>query len=92
MALNQLEQEDLRGARWGSSAHMHALIEAMRLAWVDTLQFCADPDFSPVPLDGLLSKQYAKQRRADISPDKARTWHVAEQLCMELLEASLSWP
>ena len=45
----------------------------MRLAFSDTLQFCADPDHSPVPLEQLLSKAYAQQRRADVyRPDKVQ--------------------
>ena len=70
MALDQLEQESLQGARWGSGAHLHTQIEAMRLAFSDTLAFCADPDHAPVPLDSLLSKQYAQQRRRDVNPDR----------------------
>ena len=72
LALNQLDQEDLSSAHWGSAQHLHKQIEAMRLGFSDTLQFCADPDHSPIPLDSLLSKQYAQRRRGDVKADRVR--------------------
>jgi gamma-glutamyltranspeptidase len=45
MALNSLELEtDLGDRKWGSSEHMHAAIESMRLGFVDALQYNADPE------------------------------------------------
>ena len=44
MALNSLELEaDLMKKGWGSAEHLHAAIESMRLGFVDTLQYNADP-------------------------------------------------
>ena len=44
MALNSLELEgDLKKKGWGSAEHLHAAIESMRLGFVDTLQYNADP-------------------------------------------------
>ena len=66
MALNSLEEDkQLRKRRWGCTEHLHSAIEAMRLGFSDTLAYCADPNAVNVPLDDLLSKQYAKRRRAD---------------------------
>ncbi len=42
----------------------HYVIEAMRLAYADRAAFLADPDGLDVPLEGLLSKAYAAERRA----------------------------
>jgi len=71
VALNILEQEpDFGGAPWGSGAHLHAQLSAMRLAFADVLQYGADPDVVHVPLDTLLSKEHAAERRASSHPDK----------------------
>ena len=44
MAMNSLETEaDLKRMGWGSAEHLHAAIESMRLGFVDTLQYNADP-------------------------------------------------
>ena len=52
-------------------------IESMRLAFSDTLQYCGDPDQSHVALDELLSKPYARKRRADLfSPNKVQALHA----------------
>ena len=51
---------------------LHLKIEAEKLAFSDLERYVADPKFAPVPVAGLLSKAYAKQRAALIDPDKAR--------------------
>ncbi|CAK0786946.1 hypothetical protein CVIRNUC_010160 [Coccomyxa viridis] len=73
MAMNSLELEGgLKGMGWGSPQHLHAAIESMRLGFVDTLQYNADPEVVPVPIDDLISKEYAKRRRAELyRPDRA---------------------
>ena len=44
MAMNSLEMETgLKEMGWGSAQHLHAAIESMRLGFVDTLQYNADP-------------------------------------------------
>jgi gamma-glutamyltranspeptidase/glutathione hydrolase len=49
-----------------SAAELHKKIEAMKLAYADLYRYNADPRFAKVPLKGLLSKQYAKQRAKQI--------------------------
>lgn len=71
MALNILEGFELGQWAWDDPARLHRMIEAMRLAFADASRYIADPHFSPVPVDGLLSKSYAEQRRALIHPDQA---------------------
>jgi len=51
---------------------LHLKIEAEKLAFSDLERYVADPRFARVPLAGLLSKPYAKQRAALIDPEKAR--------------------
>jgi gamma-glutamyltranspeptidase/glutathione hydrolase len=53
-----------------SAAELHKRIEAMKLAYAD-LRYDADPRFVKVPVKGLLSKDYARQRAALIDPKKA---------------------
>ena len=53
------------------SAELHKKIEAMKLAYTDLYRYNADPRFAKVPVAGLLSTSYAKERAALINPDKA---------------------
>jgi gamma-glutamyltranspeptidase / glutathione hydrolase len=50
---------------------LHKKIEAMKLAYTDLYRYNADPRFAKVPVQGLLAKDYAAERAALISPDKA---------------------
>jgi gamma-glutamyltranspeptidase/glutathione hydrolase len=47
------------------------MIEAMRRAYLDRARYLGDPDFTKVPVDKLLSKQYARELAQSIDPDKA---------------------
>lgn len=69
--LTILEGFDLRGMGWNSPEALHVMIEAKKLAFEDRAKFYADPDFAEIPLAGLLSKDYAAERRALIDPDRA---------------------
>jgi gamma-glutamyltranspeptidase/glutathione hydrolase len=71
MALNILEGFDLAGQDPLSTERLHLLIEAMRLAFADARRFVADMAFLPPPLDGLLSKSYAAERRKLLDPARA---------------------
>ena len=69
--LNILEGYDL--AKWGynSPDALHFEIEAKKLAFEDRAKFYADPAFAKIPLRGLLSKDYAAERRKLINPRRA---------------------
>ena len=69
--LNILEGFDLRTMGRNSPETLHAMIEAKKIAWADRAKFYADPDFAKIPLAGLLSKQYAAERRKLIDPNHA---------------------
>jgi len=71
LALNILEAFDLRGLDPLSPERLHLQIEALRIAFADTRWFVADPAVSPAPLDALLSKDYAAERRKLIDPRRA---------------------
>lgn len=69
--LNILEGFDLRAMGFNSADALHVMIEAKKLAFEDRAKFYADPEFSRIPLAGLLSKAYAAERRALIDPKRA---------------------
>ncbi len=69
--LNILEGFDLRAMGRNSPETLHTMIEAKKIAWADRAKFYADPDFAKIPLAGLLSKQYAAERRKLIDPNHA---------------------
>ena len=69
--LNVLEGYDFSKIPFGSPEHIHLFVEAKKLAFADRARFYADPAFSPAPVQRLISKDYAAQRRALISMDKA---------------------
>jgi len=69
--LNMLEGFDIASMGFGSAEYLHALIEAKKLAWEDRAKFYADMDFVDVPVEHLISKSYADERRKLISMDRA---------------------
>ncbi|AJC47250.1 MULTISPECIES: gamma-glutamyltransferase [Xanthomonas] len=69
--LNILEGYDFSRIPFGSAEHVHLFTEAKKLAFADRARFYADPAFQPAPLARLISKDYAAQRRALISMDRA---------------------
>jgi gamma-glutamyltranspeptidase/glutathione hydrolase len=71
--LNILENFDLAGAGFQSPASLHLQIEAKRLAYEDRARYYADPHFSQVPVEWLISKEYAAQRAKLIRPDRILT-------------------
>lgn len=69
--LNILEGFDLRAMGRNSPETLHTMIEAKKIAWADRAKFYADPAFAKIPLTGLLSKEYATERRTLIDPNHA---------------------
>ncbi len=69
--LNIMEQFSPAKSGPLSSEEIHKRIEAMKLAYADLARYNADPRFAKVPVAGLLSKEYAKQRAQLIDPQKA---------------------
>ncbi|MEL6675480.1 MAG: gamma-glutamyltransferase [Bacteroidota bacterium] len=61
--LNILEAYDLAGMGFGSAEYIHAFVEAKKLAFEDRAKFYADPQFVHVPVQELISKSYAEDRR-----------------------------
>ncbi len=71
LALNLLEGFDLSALEPLSVERLHLEIEAMRLAFADARWYVADPQFSDIPLEELLSREYADARRKLIDPHHA---------------------
>ena len=69
--LNMLEPHDIKGKGFGSASTAHHLIEAERRAYADRAEFLGDPDFYPVPVARLTSKDYARARFADFDHAQA---------------------
>jgi gamma-glutamyltranspeptidase/glutathione hydrolase len=69
--LNILEQFDIAGMGFGSTAYVHTFLEAKKLAFADRAKFYADPAFSDIPVAGLISKKYAAERADLIDPERA---------------------
>ena len=69
--LNILEDFDLKSMGRNSAETLHLMIEAKKVAWADRAKFYADPEFVKIPLAGLLSKEYAAERRKLIDPNRA---------------------
>lgn len=61
--LRLLEGVDLRSMGFLSAQHVHCVVEGAKLAFADREAWYGDPDFADVPIDALLSSQYAHQRR-----------------------------
>ena len=80
IALNILEGFDLAGMEYGSAPYYHVLIEATKQAFADRNRYVADPAFADLPIDGLLSKAYAKARRQEISRDHAGDYQAGSPL------------
>ncbi len=67
-ALNILEDMDLRSMGYNSTRYIHALYQTMNLAFADRDFYYGDPYFPPEePIDGLLSKEYARERASEIN-------------------------
>ena len=72
--LNLLEGYDLKKAGFGSADHLHWFVEAKKLAFEDRAKFYADPAFNEIPVAELISKKYAKKRRALIGKRAAKRY------------------
>ncbi len=69
--LNLLEAFDLRSYGFGSPAHVHLFVEAKKLAFEDRARFYADPAYAKAPVERLISKEYAAERRQLLSMTRA---------------------
>ncbi|MBS1830938.1 MAG: gamma-glutamyltransferase [Acidobacteria bacterium] len=71
-ALNLVEPIDLKAMGHNSPNYVHTLVEALKLAFADRDHWIADPRFTKVPAEQLLSKRYATERRKLLNPNQAQ--------------------
>jgi len=65
--LNILEGYDLRSLGYNSAEYIHKAVEALKLAYADRDAYYGDPKFNRIPTEVLLSKNYATERRNQIT-------------------------
>ena len=73
-ALNILEGFDITSLGFGTAESIHLIAEALKLAFADRYRYLGDPDQGPVPVEWLISKQYADRRRSEIDVQRARDY------------------
>jgi gamma-glutamyltranspeptidase/glutathione hydrolase len=72
--LNLLEACDIAASGFGTPATLHLIAEALKMAFADRAAATGDPDFLDVPVERLIAKDYAAERRALLDAARARAW------------------
>ena len=75
--LNILENKDFSEVRWGSEEHLHLFTEAKKRVFEDRAKYYADMDMAEVPVEALLSKDYAAENFNELKP-YASTYDAGE--------------
>jgi gamma-glutamyltranspeptidase/glutathione hydrolase len=73
-ALRLLEPWKLGALPFLGPDHVHLLVQAKQIAFHDRDRLVADPDFLPVPIERLLSRAYADERRVLMDQERALPW------------------
>ena len=77
--LNILEGYDMAAMGFGTAEMIHVLAEVLKIAFADRAAASGDPDFIKVPVERLISKDYASERRGAIDFKRAQHWAAAVQ-------------
>ena len=72
--LNILEHFDVAGFGFGTKEGLHLLTEVMKLGFEDRNTYTGDPAFLDVPVEMLVSKDYAAKRASHLSMDSVRAF------------------
>ncbi|MFI7741534.1 gamma-glutamyltransferase family protein [Kocuria rhizosphaericola] len=75
-ALNILEEDDFSGRSPDDPDVVHRQVEAVKLAFADRYAHVGDPERTDVPVEKLLSDEYARAQRARIDDDRAAEWPI----------------
>ncbi|MEE4197267.1 MAG: gamma-glutamyltransferase [Bacteroidales bacterium] len=78
--LNILEGYDISSMGFGSTDYIHTFTEAKKLAFEDRAKYYSDPDFNEIPVEELISKEYANERRKLINAERAARNYPAGEL------------
>ncbi|MDB9305221.1 MULTISPECIES: gamma-glutamyltransferase [Cyanophyceae] len=70
--LNIIGETDLQSLGWHHPDALHLMVEAMKIAYADRSEFLGDPDFIKVPVEKLISPDYAQKRRLEIDMKRAK--------------------
>ena len=76
--LNIMEGYDVKEMGFGTAEYAHHFIEAKKLAFEDRAKFYSDLAFNELPIDQLISKEYADKRRELIQPNAAMSYDAGE--------------
>ena len=76
--LNILEHHDLVATGWGNADYYHVMTEAIKLAFADRDRWVTDPTTLEIPIDRLLSKEYARHRYGKIDFSRANTENLLQ--------------
>lgn len=68
--LNLLEGFDLSSMGHNRLQYLHLMAECFRRVWVDRFRYIGDPEFEDVPIEGLVSKEYAAEMRQQLSMER----------------------
>lgn len=79
-ALNILENLDLKKEDYQSSKHYHYLIETLKRIYFDRAEYLGDSDFVKVPVNKLISKEYANRLFKQINPEAATKYDELNKL------------
>lgn len=72
--LNILENYDMKNIKPGSAEYYHLFSEAIKMAFADRAKFCGDTEFIDVPIDGIISKDYAKELVKQLDSKKSKKY------------------
>ncbi|XP_067851106.1 glutathione hydrolase-like YwrD proenzyme [Heptranchias perlo] len=81
MALNMLENFNIKEMGHNSADYIHLLTEALKLSFSDSFWFCADPAKIKAPVEELLSKCYSKQRSEIINMQRTNSQYIHGSPC-----------
>lgn len=70
--LNIIGDTDFQSLGWHHPDALHLMVEAMKIAYADRSQHLGDPDFIKVPVEQLISPEYARKRRQEIDMEWAK--------------------
>ena len=73
-SLRLLEPWEIGALPFLGPDHVHLLVQAKQIAFHDRDRFVADPEFAPVPVERLLSRAYADERRVLMDRERALPW------------------
>lgn len=72
--LNILENYDMKNIKPGSAEYYHLFSESIKMAFADRAKFCGDTEFVDVPVDGIISKDYAKELVKKLDMKKSKNY------------------